>query len=121
MTVLTETTKKIRYLESAVKELRQKVREVEVSSIAYHNLQVKTRRALSKICYKPIKSTVNYHVMFLQNPIPQAILAADGQFIDANSQFCSLTRKTVHQLRDMTLFKFAHPDDLPCAFGLKLT
>ena len=30
MTVLTETTKKIRYLESAVKELRQKVRDAEV-------------------------------------------------------------------------------------------
>ncbi|KNB46403.1 hypothetical protein JH06_0180 [Blastocystis sp. subtype 4] len=112
VTVLTETTKKIRYLESAVKELRQKVREVEVLFFC-----VKTRRALSEICYKPVKSTVNYHVMFLQNPIPQAILAADGQFIDANSQFCSLTRKTVQQLREMTLFKFAHPDDLPCAFG----
>ena len=117
VTVLTETTKKIRYLESAVKELRQKVREVEVMISSDLFLQVKTRRALSEICYKPIKSTVNYHVMFLQNPIPQAILAADGQFIDANSQFCSLTRKTVHQLREMTLFKFAHPDDLPCAFG----
>lgn len=30
VTVLTETTKKIRYLESAVKELRQKVRDAEV-------------------------------------------------------------------------------------------
>lgn len=32
VTVLTETTKKIRYLESAVKELRQKVREAEVGA-----------------------------------------------------------------------------------------
>lgn len=74
-----------------------------------------------------MRSSVNYHVMFLQNPIPQAVLAADGQFVDANSQFCrwlrapslsrSLTRRTVQQLREMTLFKFAHPDDLPCAFG----
>ena len=64
-----------------------------------------------------IRSSVNYHVMFLQNPIPQAILAADGQFLDANSQFCSLARKTIEQLREMTFFKFAHPDDLPCAFG----
>ena len=23
----------------------------------------------------------------------------------------------MQQLREMTLFKFAHPDDLPCAFG----
>lgn len=30
----------------------------------------------------------------------------------------SLTQKTVQQLREMTLFKFAHVDDLPCAFGL---
>lgn len=30
VTVLTETTKKIRYLETAVKELRQKVRDAEV-------------------------------------------------------------------------------------------
>ena len=30
VTVLTETTKKIRYLESAVKELRHKVRDAEV-------------------------------------------------------------------------------------------
>ena len=82
---------------------------------------------MSEICYKPVHSSVNYHVMFLQNPIPQAVLAADGQFVDANSQFCrwlrapslsrSLTRRTVQQLREMTLFKFAHPDDLPCAFG----
>lgn len=43
---------------------------------------------MSEICYKPVRSSVNYHVMFLQNPIPQAILAPDGQFIDANSQFC---------------------------------
>lgn len=107
VTVLTETTKKIRYLESAVKELRQKVREAEYNS---HNL-------MNHISLKPSRSTVNYHVMFLQNPIPQAILAADGQFIDANSQFCSLTQKTIQQLREMTLFKFAHPDDLPCAFG----
>ena len=64
-----------------------------------------------------IRSSVNYHVMFLQNPVPQAILAADGQFLDANSQFCSLARKTIEQLREMTFFKFAHPDDLPCAFG----
>lgn len=76
-----------------------------------------TRRAMSEISYRPIRSSVNYHVMFLQNPIPQAILATDGQFIDANAQFCSLTSKTVQQLREMTLFKFAHPDDLPCAFG----
>ncbi|KAK8821712.1 hypothetical protein WA556_002159 [Blastocystis sp. ATCC 50177/Nand II] len=107
VTVLTETTKKIRYLESAVKELRQKVRDAEYNA----------RRAMSEICYKPVRSSVNYHVMFLQNPIPQAVLAADGQFVDANSQFCSLTRRTVQQLREMTLFKFAHPDDLPCAFG----
>ena len=82
---------------------------------------------MNHISLKPSRSTVNYHVMFLQNPIPQAILAADGQFIDANSQFCryfwnskispSLTQKTIQQLREMTLFKFAHPDDLPCAFG----
>ena len=40
---------------------------------------------MSEICYKPVRSSVNYHVMFLQNPIPQAVLAADGQFVDANS------------------------------------
>lgn len=51
---------------------------------------------MSEICYKPIRSSVNYHVMFLQNPIPQAILAADGGFIDANSQFCRYLRYTVY-------------------------
>lgn len=57
---------------------------------------------MSEICYKPVRSSVNYHVMFLQNPIPQAILATDGQFIDANSQFC---RFVVHVQYDLVLLK----------------
>lgn len=29
----------------------------------------------------------------------------------------SLTKSTLESLKTMTLFRFTHPEDLPCAFG----
>lgn len=112
-----ETVKYIRHLQSQIHNLREQTKIAEE----------KANRRMDQMNEVIQSQKINYHVLFLQSPVPMAILSTDGQFVDANSQFCwysfsyfliiSLTRSTLDTLKTMTLFRFTHPDDLPCAFG----
>ena len=115
-----ETVKYIRHLQSQIRNLREQTKMAEE----------KANRRMDQMNEIVQSQKINYHVLFLQSPVPMAILSTDGQFVDANSQFCwyryfdvlicSLTRSTLDTLKTMTLFRFTHPDDLPCAFGYLL-
>ncbi|KNB44179.1 helixloop-helix DNA-binding domain containing protein [Blastocystis sp. subtype 4] len=108
--VLMETVKYIRHLQSQIRNLREQTKMAEE----------KANRRMDQMNEIVQSQKINYHVLFLQSPVPMAILSTDGQFVDANSQFCCLTRSTLDTLKTMTLFRFTHPDDLPCAFGYLL-
>ncbi|KAK8810283.1 hypothetical protein WA538_002858, partial [Blastocystis sp. DL] len=105
--ILMESVKFLRHLETQIKDLREQTKKAEERA---------TKR-MGQVNEVVQSQRINYHVLFLQSPVPMAILSTDGQFVDANSQFCCLTRSTLDVLKTMTLFRFTHPEDLPCAFG----
>lgn len=115
--ILMESIKFLRHLQHQISTLREQVQTAEA----------KANKRLGQVKEIVAQQKINYHVLFLQSPVPMAILSTDGQFIDANSQFCTsvstfpllgrLTHCTLDDLKTMTLFRFTHPEDLPCAFG----
>ena len=117
ISILLETIKFVRHLQSQIADLKEQMRIAEE----------KASKRLNQVNEIVASQKINYHVLFLQSPVPMAILRTDGQFVDANSQFCwwgciyrmmrSLTKSTLESLKTMTLFRFTHPEDLPCAFG----
>ena len=117
ISILLETIKFVRHLQSQIADLKEQMRIAEE----------KASKRLNQVNEIIASQKINYHVLFLQSPVPMAILRTDGQFVDANSQFCwcvsyahfmrSLTKSTLENLKTMTLFRFTHPEDLPCEFG----
>ncbi|KAK8802015.1 hypothetical protein WA158_006410 [Blastocystis sp. Blastoise] len=105
--ILTETVHFIKQLKGQIANLSTLVKDAEK----------RAKNRLDEVNESVHSVNINYHVLFLQNSIPQAILSTDGQFINANLQFKQLLDIQLEKLKDLSLFRFAHPDDLPCAFG----
>ena len=76
--ILLETIKFIKHLQSQIADLKEQL----------ETAQQKANRRLDRVNEVIASQIINYHVLFLQSPVPMAILSTDGQFIDANSQFC---------------------------------
>ena len=102
-----ESIKFLHHLQNQISDLKEQVKVAEE----------KANKRLGQVKEVVAQQKINYHVLFLQSPVPMAVLSTDGQFIDANSQFCCITKSTLEELKTMTLFRFTHPEDLPCAFG----
>ena len=76
--ILMESVKFLRHLETQIKDLREQTKKAEERA---------TKR-MGQVNEVVQSQRINYHVLFLQSPVPMAILSTDGQFVDANSQFC---------------------------------
>lgn len=83
-----ETIKFIRHLQSQIQELKDQLNAA----------QKKADRRLDHVNEMVASQKINYHVLFLQSPVPMAVLSTDGQFIDANSQFCWYDQKAAGYL-----------------------
>ena len=77
--ILMESIKFLRHLQHQIATLREQVATAEA----------KANKRLGQVKEIVAQQKINYHVLFLQSPVPMAILSTDGQFIDANSQFCT--------------------------------
>ena len=77
--ILMESIKFLRHLQHQIATLREQVATAEA----------KATKRLGQVKEIVAQQKINYHVLFLQSPVPMAILSTDGQFIDANSQFCT--------------------------------
>ena len=77
--ILMESIKFLRHLQHQIATLREQVATAEA----------KATKRLGQVKEIVAQQKINYHVLFLQSPVPMAILSTDGQFVDANSQFCT--------------------------------
>lgn len=73
-----ESIKFLHHLQNQISDLKEQVKVAEE----------KANKRLGQVKEVVAQQKINYHVLFLQSPVPMAVLSTDGQFIDANSQFC---------------------------------
>ena len=79
-----ESVRLIKHLQSQIHDLRQQTKVAEE----------KASRMMGRMNEIVQSQRINYHALFLQSPVPTALLSTDGQFVDANSQFCTYVSKS---------------------------
>ena len=77
-----ESVRLIKHLQSQIADLRQQTKVAEE----------KANRRIGRMNEVVQSQRINYHALFLQSPVPTALLSTDGQFVDANSQFCTYVK-----------------------------
>ena len=74
-----ETIRLIKHLQNQIQDLQQQTKVAEE----------KANKRMGRVNEVVQSQRINYHALFLQSPVPTALLSTDGQFVDANSQFCT--------------------------------